>query len=181
MDKKTRYYPKSKMRKPSEKQKAILRFLLDGDKKKSEIVEQFGRWYYANASHHVGQLLHRMIDRNLIVRVRRGVYGRRTSPVQVKGQYALFFEEIDGTAEVLRLEKHVNAIVTGGNQMIASEHKMVEKLSSLISDDLECSISYNGENGVEVRMKHEGNWIDLELEDIKAVLKTGRKFNSQDL
>lgn len=82
-------------RKPSEKQKAILDFLLDGDKKKSEITENFKNWYYANAAHHIGQILNRMIKADLIVRVRRGVYGRATAHKEkcrsvIKNQMELF-------------------------------------------------------------------------------------------
>lgn len=44
------------------KQKAILNFLKDGQKKKSEIVEKFSYWYYRNTQKYIGEVLKRMLD-----------------------------------------------------------------------------------------------------------------------
>ena len=56
------------------KQKQILDFLREGEKKKSEIVDRFGHWYYCNGDKHVGNLLSTMVRRNLLVRKSKGVY-----------------------------------------------------------------------------------------------------------
>lgn len=56
------------------KQNQILDFLREGEKKKSEIVDQFGYWYYCNGDKHVGNLLSTMVRQNILVRKSKGVY-----------------------------------------------------------------------------------------------------------
>lgn len=40
----------------------------------SQLVDQFGKWYYANQAHNVGLVVRGMEKNKLLHRVRRGVY-----------------------------------------------------------------------------------------------------------
>lgn len=59
---------------PTQKQKAIILYLQTGEKEKSQIVNKFHRWYYHNAYKHIGDVLSRIVESNLIIRKKRGVY-----------------------------------------------------------------------------------------------------------
>lgn len=58
-----------------DKQRQILSFFYKHKElTKKQIVDEFGHWYYANESKHIGDVLSRMVQRRLIHRPKRGVY-----------------------------------------------------------------------------------------------------------
>jgi len=62
-------------------QKAIIIYLQTGHKEKKQIVNKFKSWHYANSNKHIGDILSRMVNRGLIVRVKKGIYGISKEPV----------------------------------------------------------------------------------------------------
>lgn len=66
----------------TKKQREIISFLKEGQKTKAEIVENFKGWYYYNSSKHIGDVLGRMVMKNLIIRVKKGVYSLNTHLTQ---------------------------------------------------------------------------------------------------
>lgn len=75
----------------TEKQRKIIN-LLRANKEpmsKSELLKHFGHWYYYNASKHLGDILSRMVDNNLLYRPSRGYYalGNNATP---SNQMSLF-------------------------------------------------------------------------------------------
>lgn len=84
------------MRKLTDKQKRILHFIGDDEVTKRKIVTRFQGWHYANASHHIGMILSRMVKSGLIDRVKKGVYkkvskkGQATTPEANEKQLKLF-------------------------------------------------------------------------------------------
>ena len=73
----------------TEKQRIIFNFVRDqkGPVKKSDLTKKFGRrWYFANASKNLGDVLTRMVNQNWLVRVKPGYYeagtGKKHCPVQ---------------------------------------------------------------------------------------------------
>ena len=58
------------------KRQILYKFLLDFPEgiKISEIVDQFGHWYYANGAFHIGNLLSTMVKNGEAERVKIGVY-----------------------------------------------------------------------------------------------------------
>ena len=65
---------------PSQKQKAILEYLVDGSKTKAQIVNRFKTWQYRNQNKHIGEILSRMVKQGLIIRIEKGIYARKTAP-----------------------------------------------------------------------------------------------------
>lgn len=59
----------------SEKQGHIVNFLRGKEEtKKSEITEAFSHWYYTNAAFHIGEVLHNMVRRGVLIRPKHGYY-----------------------------------------------------------------------------------------------------------
>lgn len=58
----------------TQKQKAIIDYIGDGEKKRSQIVNKFDAWYYYNSNKHIGEILARMVEKGILVRVKKGVY-----------------------------------------------------------------------------------------------------------
>jgi hypothetical protein len=58
-------------------QKAILEYVADKEKTKSQIVNKFNAWHYGESSSRlIGEMLSRMVDRGLLIRVKKGVFKR---------------------------------------------------------------------------------------------------------
>jgi hypothetical protein len=81
----------------TQKQRAILNYLKDGQKKKSQIVNRFKSWHYANSSKYIGEILSRMVERSIIIRVEKGIYALNThletkesKSEDINGQASLF-------------------------------------------------------------------------------------------
>lgn len=49
---------------------------------KKEAVEAFGHWYYHNREKWIGEILSRLVKRNIFEREKPGVYIIRKTPVQ---------------------------------------------------------------------------------------------------
>lgn len=64
------------MKKATEKQLAIIRFISAKKEAqtKQQILDEFGHWYYYNASKHIGDVLSRMVTSGFLHRPKRGVY-----------------------------------------------------------------------------------------------------------
>lgn len=63
----------------TQRQKAILVYIGDTEKKKSQIVNKFYSWHYRNSSSRlIGEMLSRMVNAKLLIRVKRGVFKRGT-------------------------------------------------------------------------------------------------------
>lgn len=60
----------------TQKQKAILLYIGDTEKTKSQIVHKFNSWYYFNSSKHIGEILSRMVNTGLLIRIKKGVFKR---------------------------------------------------------------------------------------------------------
>lgn len=81
----------------TDKQKAIIKTALEngGQVTKKQVVENFGHWYYANSSFHIGNLLSRMVKTELLVRIKPGVFnlgkGTKQKPATIlENQITLF-------------------------------------------------------------------------------------------
>ena len=81
------------------KQKILLELIKqNGEMQKSAIVEHCDGWYYANADKHVGDILSRMVESNLIHRPKQGLYKYGPDPKKaaipkinpITGQQSLF-------------------------------------------------------------------------------------------
>lgn len=62
---------------------------------KKQVVEALGKYYYCNGEKHVGDRLSRMVNANLLVRVKPGVFevgtGKKSKPATIaKGQLSVF-------------------------------------------------------------------------------------------
>jgi len=68
----------------SEKQKSILDFALKNESKitKKQAVELLGGFYYNNASKYVGEVLSRMVDSQLLKRIKNGSFEINTQRTQ---------------------------------------------------------------------------------------------------
>lgn len=58
----------------TQKQQAIINYLKAGERQKSQIVNRFSAWYYHNASKYIGEILGRMVEAGMIIRVKKGLY-----------------------------------------------------------------------------------------------------------
>lgn len=65
----------------TQKQKAIVQYLMTGQKTKSQIVNRFKSWHYHNSNKHIGGILSRMVKAGQIVRIKKGVYCINEEPV----------------------------------------------------------------------------------------------------
>lgn len=81
----------------TQKQRAIRLYLKDGQKKKSQIVNRFKTWHYHNSNKYIGELLSRMVEAKMIIRVERGIYALYgqleypdSEPIDTTGQPSLF-------------------------------------------------------------------------------------------
>lgn len=66
-----------------------------GDLTKKQVVEQYGHEYYANGAFHIGNILSRMVNSGMLIRVKRGVFklgkGKKSKPSTIaEGQTELF-------------------------------------------------------------------------------------------
>jgi len=78
-------------------QRAILEYIADTEKTKSQIVNRFGGWYLYNSNKHIGDILSRMCNSKLLIRVKRGVFKRGTGgekftkeQISIKNKLLLF-------------------------------------------------------------------------------------------
>jgi hypothetical protein len=53
-----------------------------GNLTKKQVVDAFGHWYYANAAFHIGNMISRMVNAGLLIRVKNGVFklGKGNNP-----------------------------------------------------------------------------------------------------
>jgi len=73
------------------RQKKILEFIGDQEKKKSEIVENFPGWYFHNSAKYIGEMLTRLVNSNHLIRTRIGYYKKGSAIAEPdKNQLNLF-------------------------------------------------------------------------------------------
>lgn len=65
---------------PTQKQKAILEYLADGEKKRSQIVNRFKSWESNESNKHIGEILSDMLIHGLIIYKEKAIYAIETTP-----------------------------------------------------------------------------------------------------
>ena len=78
----------------TQKQKAILNYIGNTEKKKSQVVNRFQSWYYGNESKHIGRHPHpNDKKKDCLERVKKGIY-KRGSKSQMKDTTAVINNQL---------------------------------------------------------------------------------------